>query len=101
MTTARHTHAVRMLRNTSVQPPRLYEAVTGCPHALAFLMGGTYDAEMLTGTWFVIPRHAPADAEPVTLTYDRSGGALPFELAETGERFGMLGEAMDAAVGAS
>jgi hypothetical protein len=101
MTTARHTRAVRKLLNTSVQPPRYYEAVTACEHALAFLMGGRYAAEeMLTGTWFVIPCGAPADAEPALLTYDRATGALPFELPATGERFGLLGEAMDAAVGA-
>jgi hypothetical protein len=99
---ARHTRAVHMLRNTTAEPPRVYEAVTACEHALAFLMGGTYDpAEMQTGIWYVIEHGAPASAVPVPVTFDRSRGALPFEVGGTGERYGQLGDAMDAAVSAT
>jgi hypothetical protein len=97
----RHTRAVRRLIDETSTPPRDYEAVTACPHALAFWMGGTWDhpdhsrdGSLVTGMWFAIPHHAPADVAPVAITYDRRESP-PFAVGEA--RFAMLGEAMDCA----
>lgn len=99
---ARHTRTVRRITDETATPPREMEAVTACDHALAFWMGGTYrsdrpdhgDGALLTGMWFVIPHHAPADVTPVAVTYDRAE-PLPFAVGEA--RFAQLGEAMDCA----
>jgi hypothetical protein len=98
---ARNTQPVRYLVDDTARPPKRQEVVTRSEHALAFWLGGTYDRPdhradaLVTGTWGVIPHHAPADAVPVFIHYDRRD-ALPFRVV--GESFAQLGEAMEVAV---
>jgi hypothetical protein len=100
---ARNTQPVRYLMDETATPPRRQEVVTTSPNALAFWMGGTYhaarpdhgDGALLTGTWAVIPHHAPANVQPVFVYYDRAE-APPFEVG--GQRYAQLGDAMEAAL---
>jgi|HubBroStandDraft_3_1064219.scaffolds.fasta_scaffold94354_2 hypothetical protein len=100
---ARNSKPVRYLIDETAVPPRRQEVVTRTENALAFWMGGTYhaarpdhrDDALLTGTWAVIQHHAPADAVPVFIHYDRAD-APPFRVAE--QRYTQLGDAMEAAV---
>jgi hypothetical protein len=96
---ARNSKPVRYLVDETARPPKRQEVVTRTENALAFWLGGTYDRpdhrEVITGTWAVIRHHAPADAVPVFIHYDRAD-ALPFRVV--GERFAQLGDAMEAAV---
>jgi len=100
---ARNSWPVRRLWDTEADPPRQYEAVTGTAHALAFWVGGTWsdpshrEGSALTGSWWCIPHHAPADAQPELITYDRSEGSRPFAVGA--ERYAQLGDAMEGAVG--
>jgi hypothetical protein len=100
---ARNTQPVRYLLDEDATPPRRQEVVTTSPNALAFWMGGTYHADrpdhgdgaLLTGTWAVIPHHAPANVQPVFVYYDRAQSP-PFEVG--GQRYAQLGDAMEAAL---
>jgi hypothetical protein len=99
---ARNTQPVRYLVDDTAVPPKRQEVVTRSEHALAFWLGGAYSRPdhhfdaLLTGTWAVIRHHAPADAVPVFVHYERAdapGGK--FRVGD--QRFAYLGEAMEAA----
>jgi hypothetical protein len=103
---ARKSRPVRYLVDAEAVPPRRREVMTRTAHALAFWLGGTYhpdrpdhaEGALLTAAWGVIQHGAPADAEPVLVTYDR-GAVLPFGVDGQADRHTQLGDAMEAAVG--
>jgi hypothetical protein len=99
---ARNTQPVRYLVDETATPPKRQEVVTRSENALAFWLGGAYSRPdhrfdaLITGTWAVIRHHAPADAVPVFVHYERAdapGGK--FRVGD--QRFAYLGEAMEAA----
>src|SRR5262245_61123833 len=98
---ARITRPVRYLTDETATPPRGREVVTGTDTALAFLADQPVydrpdhgDGSMVAGMWWVIPRGAPAGAEPEVMWYHR-GESLPWSVGAL--RFAQMWEAMDTA----
>lgn len=101
---ARVSRQIRMITDHEAVPPRQIEAVTATEHALAFLLGYTWDHDRpdhgdgaaVSGLWGVVPRTGSATDLPVFVTYDRAE-SRPF--AVHGVRYRQFYEAMEAALG--
>jgi hypothetical protein len=103
---ARNSWPVAYLADPTSTPPTRYEAVTRTEHALAFRLEASYDPAMpnhglpgsvLTTSWWCITPGAAPDAVPALITYDRSQ-PRGHQFETGGQRYGQLGEAMEAAV---
>jgi len=102
---ARTSAQLRYIWDHSAVPPRKIEAVTYTDHAVAFLLGYTWDparpdhgdGAAITGEWGVMPTTGPAAAEPVWLHYDRAAKPEPWRVGTVAYR--RMGDAIEAAVG--